>query len=141
MIVVLPHGESQYPGSIVWLQSCGWLPDSWCTIRIVYSYELPEYIYEAARFRPEQCVPYLKAIRGSFASVNTMSLHGEKSPPQPKLLPLEFIVTRISVPYSDTLVTVEGTVRDSTTHEKLEGGSCPFFRWQFEGDASLRKVD
>jgi len=121
LIVVPPHGQSRYPKSTIWLQSCGTLPDKWCTIRIVYSYELPKVIYETSTFRPSQVVPYLRAVRGTFACENVMVLHGEKRPPQATLLPMEVIVTNVSAPKADSLVTLEGTLRDSTTGEKLEG--------------------
>jgi len=78
LIVVLPHADTQYPMSTIWLRSCRTLPNTECTIRIVYSYELPKYIYGASGFRSERSVPYLKAIQGTFATENGMHLHGEK---------------------------------------------------------------
>lgn len=121
LIEVPPHGKSRYPKSMIWLQDCASLPDKTCTIRMVYSYELPNYIWGVNDFRPSQSIPYLKAIRGTFASENVMKLHGEKKPPRPSPIPMEVIVTHASATHSDTPITLQGIVRDSSTLEKLEG--------------------
>jgi hypothetical protein len=71
--------------------------------------------------RPDQAVPYLRALRGSFVSENSMKLHGEKKPPRPIPIPMEVMLTHAFATPSDTLITVRGIVRDSSTLEELEG--------------------
>jgi hypothetical protein len=121
LIVVPPHGKARYPRSILWLQSCRILPPDVYTVRVVYSYELPERIPEASRFRRDQLAPYLMAFRGTIASDNVRYLDEPQIPAGKNYPGMQIITRRLSRSSTGDFTHWEGVVLDSSTNEILQG--------------------